>query len=121
VDGFRPIPAAWVKEIRESVKAAFNEMCTGCRYCDECPRGIPIPKFMDAYNHCMLFGKPVAMVNRLDWHWGIKPENDFLERCEECGACEELCTQRLPIMKRLKAIRKALDLHLKEEKKKQGK
>ena len=43
VETFRPIPEAALLKIRGSLKQGFNELCTGCRYCDSCPQGIPVP------------------------------------------------------------------------------
>jgi len=117
VDGFTPIPEERVGAIRDGIKASFNELCTGCRYCDECPEGIPVPKYMDAYNQYLLSGKPVDSINRLNWHWGIKPEDDYLSRCVECGACEAACTQHLPIIERLKRIREETAAYLASQKK----
>ncbi len=36
-----------------------------------CPEGVPIPKFMDAYNHKMLFGSDEALLRRLRKHWSL--------------------------------------------------
>ncbi len=105
VDGFRPLSAAQVAKIRTGIRDAFNELCTGCSYCDECPQGIPVPKYMDAYNHMLLGKTPQDMFNRLNWHWGLKAQDDYPARCTECGLCEEKCTQKLPIRARLARIR----------------
>lgn len=103
VDGFQPIAESKIKQIREGVREAFNELCTGCRYCDQCPEEIPIPKLMDAYNQYMLSGNTQDMINRLRWHWGILSDSPW-KRCVECGKCEAECTQHLPIIQRLKEI-----------------
>ena len=109
VDGFRPLDAAAVARIRGALNTAFNELCTGCAYCDHCPRGLPVPKLMDAYNHAVLTGKDEDMANRLAWHWGILKEGHRLDQCIDCGECERACTQKLPIMQRLKKIRAEVD------------
>ncbi len=77
----------------------FDDLCTGCGYCKGCPQDIPIPKFMDAYNQKML-GKNAA--DRLNNHWVVSPA--LAEKCTACGRCEGLCTQHLPIVKRLREI-----------------
>lgn len=105
IDGFRPLSEAQVSKIREGIRAAFNELCTGCQYCDECPQGIPVPHYLDAYNHMVLGNGPQDMINRLQWHWGITLEDDYLDRCNRCGLCEKACTQKLSIRDRLAAIR----------------
>ena len=108
-EGFEGLPPGRRSHMRESLKAAFNEMCTGCGYCDECPEGVPIPKLMEAYNHRLLSGKDGPMMNRLRWHWGIEADDPYLAACEACGRCEELCTQKLPIIQRLAEVREAAE------------
>jgi predicted aldo/keto reductase-like oxidoreductase len=102
VNGFAPVPAAEIERLKKNLGAAFADLCTGCQYCDSCPEGIPIPKLMDAYNHKKLFGTDKALLDRLSWHWSIKPEE--AGRCTECGECERLCTQHLPIISRMSEI-----------------
>jgi uncharacterized protein len=106
VDGYRPIPPAERDRMRSGLNAFFNVLCTGCRYCDHCPEGIPVPRYMDAYNHYLLSGDIQTLVQRLRFHWGIKDDAE-LKRCTLCGRCEEACTQKLPIRDRLKEIRAA--------------
>ena len=103
--GYKKISAEEMTRMREHIKDSFRDLCTGCRYCDECPEGIPIPKFMDAYNHKLLYGKEQELLDRLSLHWNIS--KNLADRCVECGLCEELCTQHLPIMSRLREIASA--------------
>jgi len=109
VDGYAPLSDARLTGIRQAMKASFNEMCTGCRYCDHCPVELPIPKLMDAYNQYQLSGKKQDILNRLSWHWGIKQDKTFFAACTECGACEGTCTQHLPIIARIKEIGEAAE------------
>ena len=99
---FRGLPAGEVQRIKGSLKDAFQELCTGCQYCDHCPEGIPVPKLMDSFNHWKLRGQPAAAAERLKWHWSLKPSE--AARCTACGRCEEACTQHLPIIERLRQI-----------------
>jgi hypothetical protein len=105
VDGFRPISETETTRIRDNLKGAFNELCTGCRYCNHCPEGVPVPKMMDACNHYLLKGDADQAFNRLKFHWGIKEDSDVFDCCVECGQCEDQCTQRLPIIERLRWLR----------------
>ena len=103
VADFKPYEPDHINSMRERILESFEELCTGCGYCLPCPEGVPIPKLMDAYNMKVLSGgneKPA--LGRLKWHWGITPE--AAQACTECGACEEKCTQHLPICDRLKEI-----------------
>ena len=104
VEGYQPIRPETVQKIRASLKDAFNELCTGCRYCDNCPENIAVPKMMDAYNYYVLRGKGADMIDRLRDHWNISAKNDNVARCTECGLCETACTQKLPICQRLKFV-----------------
>lgn len=117
VDGFKEISDEKIEQIRGLVKEAFDMLCTGCQYCDHCPQGIPIPQLMDAYNFYMLNNNnPKEIIDRLNWHWGIEAENEYLKKCNECGKCEKLCTQKLDIRKRLKTIRESAENFLLKKK-----
>jgi predicted aldo/keto reductase-like oxidoreductase len=106
VDRFQPIPSDEIDAMRGNLSQSFDALCTSCCYCDSCPQGIPIPRFMESYNHYMLNENPLNMINRLRWHWGIGPNSDLLSRCTQCGLCEQACTQHLPIIERLATVRK---------------
>ncbi len=81
----------------------LDALCTGCSYCDECPVDIAIPKLMDAYNEFVLTGGDSGAVKeRLKVQWSM--DNSTAARCVACGKCETLCTQKLPIIDRLKQI-----------------
>jgi predicted aldo/keto reductase-like oxidoreductase len=88
--------------VKEKAGASLEGICTGCGYCDECPQGIPIPRFMDVWNQKLLDPNPQAVRTRLRLHWAIDPKK--AGECVRCGACEAACTQRLDIMDRLKAL-----------------
>jgi len=105
VDGFEPIPDEKIERIRAGQVEAFDMLCTGCRYCDDCPEGIAVPKLMDAYNHYMLSGEVKDMLLRLKWHWNIQPDDPMLGKCTRCGQCESACTQKLDICDRIEFIR----------------
>jgi predicted aldo/keto reductase-like oxidoreductase len=102
VEGFAPVPAAAIARMKKKLGAAFADLCTGCQYCDNCPEGIPIPRLMEAYNHKKLYGTDKALLERLSWHWDLKPEE--AGKCTGCGQCEKLCTQHLPIVERMADI-----------------
>lgn len=102
VEGLVERPAKEVAAKFEGKGMGLNDLCTSCGYCNHCPKGIQIPKFMDAYNQKMLTGDSAQIVDRLDGHWDISREP--ASTCIACGKCEKLCTQHLPIIARLKEI-----------------
>ncbi len=97
------------KENMEAIKAKSSKkmdtLCTGCNYCKNCPAEIPIPKFMDIYNMHMLGTSKEELMGRLSMHWKIDDWQDILEGCTQCGQCEEVCTQKLPILKRFEEVK----------------
>lgn len=97
-------PTSEIVAEMEGKGIALNNLCTGCGYCDECPVGIEIPKYMDAYNQHLLGG---SINERLKWYWSIKAEK--AGTCTQCGRCEQLCTQHLPIIARLAEVAAATD------------
>lgn len=95
-------PAAEIVKQYEREGVSFNNLCTGCAYCKGCPKGIEIPKYMDAYNQKIFTGNNDAIVSRIQGHWGM--DGTKAGTCIACGKCERECTQHLPIIERLKEI-----------------
>jgi len=106
MDSYQPLDEQDLQRIKDAVVDSFEGLCTGCQYCDHCPEGIPVPKFMDAYNHNILYGGDKNALERLHWHWDMKGDEAraIAASCSECGQCETACTQHLPIIQRLKEI-----------------
>lgn len=84
----------------EAAKAAMKSLnkadCTGCRYCQPCPSGVQIPECLAALN------ASVVWETNNPWATGYTPIKGKAELCTDCGACEELCPQGLPIRSLLK-------------------
>lgn len=99
VENLEEKPAIDIYEEFEKKGVSLNNLCTGCAYCDSCPQDIDIPKFMDSYNSKIL-GQDMG--GRLKGHWGLSSSK--AAECIECGQCEELCTQHIPIIDRLAEI-----------------
>lgn len=102
VEGLEEKPAQEIVKEYEGRGVTLNDLCTGCSYCKGCPNEIPIPKYMDAYNHMILTGEKNSIQDRMNNHWGITKEK--AEECIACGKCEDQCTQHLPIIERLREI-----------------
>lgn len=100
-DNLKKLDTAKLKEIESKLFNSMDKLCTGCRYCEHCPKEIPVSKYMLSYNNGILENEE-SVLNNLKWHWGIKAET--VKDCIECGICENKCTQHLPIISRLKEI-----------------
>jgi len=106
MNSYKPRTGAELAAVKEKAGASLEGICTGCAYCDNCPEGIPIPKFMDSYNQKLL-RQPgdIKMKERIANQWSLSPVD--AGKCSECGQCESTCTQHLPIIERLKYIAKS--------------
>ena len=89
-------------ETRAHLQNGMNTLCTGCGYCDSCPAEVDIPKLMDSYNQFLLTDNKQEAFNRMKYHWDLS--NDETQKCIQCGQCEPLCTQKLPIMERIQEL-----------------
>ena len=94
---------AAVRRVAEIIRAIPTIPCTGCKYCvdgDRCPRSISIPSLFNVENKARHFNTNDARgyYNHVTSKGG-KPTD-----CIECGLCEEICPQQLPIRSLLKEI-----------------
>ncbi|MCL2244883.1 MAG: aldo/keto reductase [Treponema sp.] len=103
MEDYKPRTPAELEEVKSRTSASFEGLCTGCAYCDNCPEGIPIPKYMDTYNQKILNKTDKDPIgDRLKWHWSL--ERNGAGKCTACGRCEDACTQHINIIERLKEI-----------------
>jgi len=109
-DNAQPMTDAEIEKIKAGISESSLEVCTSCGYCDVCPKGIPIPKYMQIYNDKVLFKvSKKDFAERVEFHytWGLLAEDlPGASECIACGKCENACTQHLPIIKRLKEFAK---------------
>ena len=89
---------AAIRTVHDQMRALHLIECTGCRYCtDGCPMQINIPGIFRCSNDATKF--PGRKSNRYGW---VTREGGKASDCIECGACEGICPQHLPIRDLLK-------------------
>ncbi|MBQ9124226.1 MAG: aldo/keto reductase [Acholeplasmatales bacterium] len=94
----------------EDVCKIFKEQdlipCTACKYCVKgCPKNISIPELFSDYN-----AKKAYNDWNSDWYYSIHIQNKGkASDCIECGKCENICPQHLPIRSLLKDVSKIFD------------
>ena len=84
-----------IREVQEAYNADQSIPCTGCRYCTKgCPMGIPIPDIFTVQNRKK--GSPEFRTKR---EYAIVTEGKGkASECIQCGQCEGVCPQHLPII-----------------------
>ncbi|MBQ6362971.1 MAG: aldo/keto reductase [Lachnospiraceae bacterium] len=106
---FRPLDEHEHEVIRAARHALEEDKtvpCTGCHYCTEgCPMNIPIPEIFTVVNHSR---------NDSDFH--VRREYSIVthgrgraSECLQCGQCESVCPQHLPIIRLLEEARSLED------------
>jgi hypothetical protein len=94
------------KEVIREVRAAYRERkqvnCTKCGYCMPCKYGVDIPGNFQQLNHAHMFQD--VENSRMNYYMLLK-ESERASSCIECGECENLCPQMVPIQSTLKKIR----------------
>jgi predicted aldo/keto reductase-like oxidoreductase len=93
------------EKVREKYFSLMRVGCTGCGYCMPCPAGVDIPFCFSYYNARHFFGARNARWQYIAFAGGLmggKPS--YASLCMECGKCEKVCPQHLPIRERLKEL-----------------
>ena len=93
---------AVIAKAQEALKKSPAVPCTACRYCcDGCPMGIAIPDVFKALNTIRLYGEEDRAKN---YYKKLLETSGKVEDCVQCGQCESVCPQHLPIIDLLKEL-----------------
>lgn len=93
-----------IDEHLRKLKAQADLYCTACGYCMPCPQNVRIPRIFRTYNLSRVYGlterarKEYAGILKDNWDADARQA----DACNECGACETKCPQKLPIRAQLK-------------------
>ena len=93
-----------VKAINESIKVG----CTGCGYCQPCPKGVDIPGTFAAYNRWYGEDKWGGFLDYLKCTT-LRKNATAASNCIGCGKCEKHCPQNIRIREELQNAQKALE------------
>lgn len=93
-----------VDEVRDTYNNLIKINCTKCGYCMPCPQGVDIPLNFSIYNDRHIYNDLKSSLKKYeDLH-----ENKKASSCIECGKCQPLCPQNLPIIDTLKTMHEQL-------------
>jgi len=107
VNNFRPLNEKEL-DVYANVVALFRKSykikCTGCNYCLPCPKGINIPACLTVYNTSYLQGYFTGITMYATSTAIITKKPNSPRLCNNCGKCEKICPQNIPIRKELKKV-----------------
>ena len=91
-----------VFKVAEVIKSKNLISCTACKYCvDGCPANIAIPKLFACMNESNKWKNWNS-----GYYYGIfTKDRGKASDCIGCGACEDICPQKLPIRDLLKQVK----------------
>jgi len=81
---------------RRAMRSRMKADCSACRYCQPCPQGVEIPEALAALNASAIWESKDL------WLTGYARVKGKPSACTECGLCEDICPQELPIRRLLK-------------------
>ena len=98
-----------VGEGLEDLKKFSELYCTGCGYCQPCPKGIKIPTIFQAYTYHNVYG--LHDLAKRTWNNYVNNEKEpgaTSDACVSCGYCEKKCPQHLQVRELLKKVEPVL-------------
>ena len=101
---------ALVGRVRDTYRRLMKVGCTGCSYCMPCPAGVNIPECFALYNTANLFpGNRETRMLYLARQGGIVGSESYAGLCMQCGKCEKICPQKIPVPARLREVSKRME------------
>ncbi len=105
--GFDDAQKAVILQAQETLASLPIIPCTSCRYCAKvCPKDIGIAGTFEALNMFNLYKNSKNALQKLSWTVDAQGHKRA-DECIQCGKCEQVCPQHLPIRKHLQEAAKA--------------
>jgi predicted aldo/keto reductase-like oxidoreductase len=86
---------AGLSELYRSID--LRHLCTGCRYCGECPQGIHIPEVLELFTNLRIPSLAAEARKGLAEKSAAGVSGYDPAACVACGQCEQKCPNKLPV------------------------
>lgn len=93
----------------EEIKKFSELYCTGCNYCQPCPKNIIIPKLFSMYTYHNVYGLTEVAKREFKTYKTNPQKGSLPDACVDCGICQAKCPQNLKIREELKRVVKVLE------------
>ena len=94
--------------VRGAIARGVRVGCTGCGYCQPCPKGVDIPMCFSAYNtsysDSLFTGMREYMMCTT-----LRKVRSNAGLCVKCGKCEQHCPQHIPIRDMLDKVKRRME------------
>ncbi|MBQ3270786.1 MAG: aldo/keto reductase [Clostridia bacterium] len=107
-DALSPEELALYDRVLAAIRRDIKVGCTGCGYCQPCPRGVDIPTCFAAYNVSYSDG----LINGMREYMmctTLRKVRSNAGLCVKCGKCEQHCPQHIDIRNQLDNVKKRLE------------
>lgn len=84
-----------IERTREVVQKFSELYCTGCAYCQPCPKGIKIPDIFQMFNTHNVYG--LSDNAKTSYNAYVADGGNLIDSCVDCGFCEKKCPQKLSV------------------------
>lgn len=101
-----------VDQVKDTYRQRIKVDCTACGYCMPCPEGVNIPRIFSIFNDRSIYGE--ERWSHLMYTFASNT-GEQADSCVECGECEEVCPQTIPIIVKLKECHTILSKPLEEQ------
>lgn len=106
---FKPLTQGEIEmcfKVADIINSQIAVPCTACEYCvPGCPKNIPIPKYFSLYNEVEREDmEKKGWTASFGTYVNLSAEYGKASDCIECGQCEHICPQHLPIINDLKKV-----------------
>ena len=99
---------ALLAEVVQTINAGVRVGCTGCGYCQPCPKNVDIPGAFAAYNRYHTESPAGAKKDYLKCTL-FRKNHTHAGNCIGCGKCEKHCPQGIEIRKELENVKRDLE------------
>lgn len=100
--------AGMLESVVKAINSTMKVGCTGCGYCQPCPKNVDIPGCFAAYNRRFSDGWFTSLKEYF-MCTALRRDSSAASNCIACGKCKQHCPQGIDIPEELKNVKNKLE------------